>query len=225
MEEVRGGPKGLSAFLAASKGAKARAEAKVSQWETKLADLRAGGDAERVRMAEDTLRRAKAKVAEKEEAIEALNRSVRWMERELAKTVEKVKEEEVDEVVEVEVEAEEMEEGIVKEEVETKVVVETPAGRGGEPVAEGDDGVEGCGGPLGPAMEPGCPGWPPPPKPGHPPPRRPGESGLDSPVFVGAGAPPTVGGGAVGMGGRGGGCPHGQAPVPRGGQRVVRVAT
>ena len=41
-----------------------------------------GGDAERVRMAEDTLRRAKAKVAEKEEAIEALDRSVRWMEKE-----------------------------------------------------------------------------------------------------------------------------------------------
>ena len=80
---------------------------------------------------EDTLRRAKATVAEKEEAIEALDRSVRWMEGELAKTVEKVKEEEVDEVVEVEVEAEEMEEGMMKEEVELKVVVETLAGGGG----------------------------------------------------------------------------------------------
>ena len=126
VEEVRGELKGLSASLAASKGAKARAEAKVSQWETKLADLRAAGDAERVHMAEDTLRRAKAKVAEKEEAIEALNRSVRWMERELARTVEKVKEEVVDEVVEVVVEAEEMEEGMVKEEVET-----APGGGGG----------------------------------------------------------------------------------------------
>ena len=47
-----------------------------------------------------------------------------------ARTVEKVKEEDLDEVVEVEVEAEEMEEGMVKEEVEAKVVVETPA-RGG----------------------------------------------------------------------------------------------
>ena len=87
MEEVWGGLKGLSASLAASKGGKARAEAKVSPWETKLDDLRGAGDAERVRMAEDTLRRAKAKVAEKEEAIESLDRSVRRMERELARTV------------------------------------------------------------------------------------------------------------------------------------------
>ena len=48
---------------------------------------------------------------------------VRWMQRELATTVENVKEEEMDEVVGVEVEAEEMEEGMVKEEVEAKVVV------------------------------------------------------------------------------------------------------
>ena len=33
-------------------------------------------------MAEDTLRKAKGKVAEKEEVIEALDRGVRWMERE-----------------------------------------------------------------------------------------------------------------------------------------------
>ena len=46
--------------------------------------------------------------------------------------MEKVKEEEVDEVVEVEVEADEKEDGMVKEEVEAKVVVETPAGWGGE---------------------------------------------------------------------------------------------
>ena len=56
---------------------------------------------------------------------------MRWMERELAVVVERVKEEEVDEAVEVDVEAEEMEEGIVKEEVEAKVVVETPARGGG----------------------------------------------------------------------------------------------
>ena len=95
-------------------------------------------------MAEDTLRRANAKVAEKEQAMEALDRSVRWMERELARTVAKVKEEEVDEVVEVEEEAEEMEEGIVKEKMEAKVVVETPARGGGEPMAQDDDGVEGA---------------------------------------------------------------------------------
>ena len=44
----RGGKlKGLSASLAASKAANGRAETKVSQWETKLASLREGGDAER----------------------------------------------------------------------------------------------------------------------------------------------------------------------------------
>ena len=109
-------------------------------------------------MAEDTLRGAKAQVADKKEVIEALDRSVRWMERELARTVEKVKEEKVDEVVEVEVEAEEMEEGMVKEEVEAKVVVETPA-KGGEPVAEDDDGVEGCGGDPAPTTGPGRLSW------------------------------------------------------------------
>ena len=81
-------------------------------------------------MAKDTLRKAKAKVAEKGGPIEAFDRAVRRSERELAAVVAKVKEEEMDEVVEVEVEAEEMEEEIVKEEVEAKVVVETPAGGG-----------------------------------------------------------------------------------------------
>ena len=131
VEEMRGGLTGLSASLATSKGAKAKLEAKVSQWETKLAEVRAMGDEEWVRMAEDTLRKAKAKVAEKEEAIEALDRSVRRTELVLARTVKKVNEEEEDEVVEVEVEAEEMEEGMVKEEVGAKVVVETPRGGGG----------------------------------------------------------------------------------------------
>ena len=82
-------------------------------------------------MAEDSLRRAKAKVAEKEEGVEMLDRSKRRMERELARTVEKVKEVEVDDVVEVEVEAKEVKQGMVKEEVEAKVVVKTPAGGGG----------------------------------------------------------------------------------------------
>ena len=161
VEEMRRELKGFSASLAASKGTKAKLEAKVSQWETKLAKVRAMGDEERIRMAEDTLRKAKAKLTEKEEAIEALDRSVRRMELVLAGTVEKEKEEEVDEVVEVDVEPEQMEEGTVKDEVEAKVV-ETPAGGGGEPMAQGVDAVEGCVGFLGPAMGPHCPGWPPP---------------------------------------------------------------
>ena len=74
-------------------------------------------------MAEHSLGRAKEKVEEKEEAIVALNRSVRRMETILAAEVDKVKEEEVEEVLEVEVEAEEMVEETVKEEVVAKVVV------------------------------------------------------------------------------------------------------
>ena len=89
-------------------------------------------------MAEATLRKAKAKVAEKEEPIEALDRSVRRTELVLARTVEKVKEEEEGEVVEAKVEAEEMEEGMVTEEVEAKVVVETPAVEGGGASASGE---------------------------------------------------------------------------------------
>ena len=111
---MRGELKGLSASLAASKGAKARLETNVSQWETKLAEVREMGDEERIRMAEDTLRKAKAKVVEKEKAIEALDRSVRRTELVLARAVDKVKEEEEDEVVEVDVEPEEMEQEMVK---------------------------------------------------------------------------------------------------------------
>ena len=99
MEEIRGSLKGLSASREASKGAKAKLKAKVSQWETKLAEVRAMGDEERILMAEAALHKAQAKVAEKEEAIEALDRSVRRMEVVLARTVGKVKEKEVDEVV------------------------------------------------------------------------------------------------------------------------------
>ena len=131
MEQARGELKGLSASLAASKAAKGRAETKVSQWETKLASLREWGDADRIRMAEANLRKAKAKVAEKEEAIEGFDRAVPRSERELAAVVARVKEEDVDEVVELDVEAEEMEEEIVKEEEEAKVVVATPPGGGG----------------------------------------------------------------------------------------------
>ena len=200
VEEARGELKGFLDSRAASKAAKTRGETKVSAWEAKLASLREeGAEEERIRWGEANLRKAKAKVAEKQEAIEGFDRAVRRSERELAAVVAAVKDEEVDEVVEVDVEGD-MEEAIVKEEEEeeTKVVVAAPAGGGGgEPVAQGVDGVEGCGGHPGPAMGPGSPGWPPP--------CRPGESGMDSPVFVGAGAPPAVGGGAVGMGGRGGG--------------------
>ena len=70
-------------------------------------------------------------MAEKEEAIEGFDRAVRRSEGELAAVVARVKEEEVDEVVELGVEAEEMEEEIVKEEEEAKVVVARPAGGGG----------------------------------------------------------------------------------------------
>ena len=92
---------------------------------------RGGGGAERIRKAEANLRKAKAKVAEKEEAIEGFHRAVRRSERELAAVVARVKEEVVDEVVELDVEAKEVEEEILKEEEEAKVVVGTPAGGGG----------------------------------------------------------------------------------------------
>ena len=131
VEEMRGQLRGLSASLAACKGAKAKLETKVSRWETKLAEVREMGDEERIRMAEDTLRKAKAKVVEKEKAIEALDGSVRRTVLVLARAVDKVREDDDDEVVEVDVEPEEMEEGMVKEEVEAKVVVETPARGGG----------------------------------------------------------------------------------------------
>ena len=97
----------------------------------KAAEVPGIGDEERIRMAEDSLRKAKAKVVEKEEGIEALDRSVRRMETVLAAAVDKVKEEEVEDVVEGDVEPEEMVEDTVKEEVKAKVVVEMPAPGGG----------------------------------------------------------------------------------------------
>ena len=145
MEEAQGELKELPASLAASKAAKRRTETKVSQWETKLASLREGGAAERICCGEANLRKAKAKVAEKKEAIQGFDRAVRRSEMELAAVVARVKEEEVDEVVELDVEAEEVEEEIVKEEEEAKLVVATPAGGGGEPGALWGAGVEGCG--------------------------------------------------------------------------------
>ena len=80
-------------------------------------------------------------------------------------------------------------------------------------MAQGYDGVEGCGGHPEPAMGPGCLGWPPPPETGHPHPRRPEESSLDSLIFVVAGAPPPVGRGSVGIGARGGGRVHLDKPL------------
>ena len=229
VEAARGEVKGFLDSRAASRAAKTRAETKVSAWEVKLRSLvEDGAEEERVEWAEANLRKAKAKVAEKAAAVEGFEPAVRECERQLAAVVARVKDEEVDEVVEVDVHGEMEEEASVKdEEEETKVVEAAPAGGGGdERLAQRVDGVEGCGGPPRPAVGPGSPGWPPPPKPGNPPPRRPGESGMDSPVFVGAGAPPAVGGGAVGMGGQaGGGCPPGQPPAPGGGRGVVGVAT
>ena len=154
MEEARGELKGLLDSRAASKAAKTRAETKVSAWEAKLASLREeGAEEERIRWGEANLCKAKVKVAEKQEAIEGFDRAVRRSERESAAVVARVKDEEVDEVVEVDVEGEmeeaivkdeevdevvevdvegEMEEATVKEEKEeTKVVEAAPAGGGG----------------------------------------------------------------------------------------------
>ena len=201
-------------------------ETKVSQWESKRAEVQEMGAEERIRMAEDTLRKAKAEVEEKENAIEALDRSVRRTELVLARAVDKVKKEEEDEVVEVDVEPEELMKGMVKEEEEAKVVVERPAGVGG--------GVSQWLGVMmgsrhaGPIQDlPWDPGYLAGP---HPP-------NLDNPLLV---APESLvwtlrfllqrlhhrllGGGGVGMGARGGGGPPGQAPAPKGGQRVVGVA-
>ena len=152
---------------------------------------------------------------------------MRRSKRELAAVVARVKEEEVDEVVELDVEAEKMEEEMVKEQEEAKVVVATPAGGGGgwsqwlrEMVGSRDAGaLQDL--PWDPAVLAGP----------HPP-------TLDTPLLVAPENPVwtlrfslvrvhqwLLGGGPVGMGGRGGGCPPGQALAPRGGQRVVGVAT
>ena len=116
LEEMRGELRGLSAALAPQKRAKAKVETKVAQWEANLVELRGKGDEDRIAMAEHSLRRAKRKVEEKEEAIVALDCSVRRMDTIVAAEVNKVKEEEVEEVVEVGVESEETVEETVKEE-------------------------------------------------------------------------------------------------------------
>ena len=108
LEEMRRELRGISVSLAAQKEAKAKLETKVAQWETKGVELRAMGDEERNAMAEHSLGRAQEKVEEKEEVIVALDRSVRRMETIVAAEVDKMKEEVVEEVVEVEMEPEEM---------------------------------------------------------------------------------------------------------------------
>ena len=89
-----------------------------------------GAAEERILWGGANLRKAKAKVAEKQAAIEGFDLAVRQSERDLAAVVARVKDEEVDEVVEVDVHGE-MEEASVKEEEETKVVEAAPAGGGG----------------------------------------------------------------------------------------------
>ena len=164
-------------------------------------------------------------MAEKQAAFEGFDPSVRQSERELAAVVARVKDEEVDEVVEVDVHGEMEEARVKEEEEETKVVEAARAGGGDERLAQGVGGVEGCGGPAGPAMGPGSPGWPPAPKPGNPAPRRPGESGMDSPVFLVRVHHRLLGAGRLVWVDGGGGCPPGQAPAPGGGRGVVGVAT
>ena len=179
-------------------------------------------------MAEADLRQAKVKVAEKEEAIEGFDRAVRRSERQLAAVVARVKEEEVDEVVELDMKAEEMEEEIVKEENEAKVVWRRRQGGGGEVsqwlrVMMGSRDAEALHDlPWDPAVLAG----PQPPN-------------LDTRLLIAPGSPVwtlrfwlvrvhqrLLGAGRwVWVDGGGGGCPPGQAPTPRGGQRVVGVAT
>ena len=177
-------------------------------------------------MAEANLRKAKAKVAEKDEAIEGFDRAVQRSERELAAVVARVKEEEVDEVVELDVEAEEVEEEILKEE-EEEAKAWWRRRRGGGGVSQWLRGMMGSRDagalqylPWNPAVLAGP----------HPP-------NLDTPSssprgvryglsgFCWCGCTTDCSGRGLGMGGRGGGCPPGQAPAPRGGQRVVVVAT
>ena len=90
-----------------------------------------GAEEERILWGEANLRKAKAKVAEKQAAIEGFDGAVRQSERELAAVVARVKDEGVDEVVEVDVHGEMEEASVKEEEEETKVVEAAPAGGGG----------------------------------------------------------------------------------------------
>ena len=139
VEAARGELKGFLDSRAASKAAKTRAETKVGASEVKLRSLvEDGAEEERVEWAEANLRKAKAKVAEKAAAVEGFERAVRRCERQLAAVVARVKDEEVDEVREVDVHGEMEEKASVKdEEEETKVVEAAPAGGGGQVTGSG----------------------------------------------------------------------------------------
>ena len=133
VEPARGELKGFLDSCAASRAAKTRAETKITAWEVKLRSLvEEGAEEERVEWAEANLRKAKAKVAEKAAAVEGFERAVRQCERQWAAVVARAKDEEVDEVSEVDVHGEmEDEASVGDEEGETKVVEAAPAGGGG----------------------------------------------------------------------------------------------
>ena len=227
MEAARGELKGFLDSRAASKAAKTRAETKVSAWEVKLRSLvEDGAEEERVEWAEANLRKAKAKVAEKAAAVEGFERAVRQCERQLAAVVARVKDEEVDEVVEVDVHGEMEEEASVKdEEEETKVVEAAPARGGTSDWLRGLMGSRAAGGlqdlPWGPVVL-----------------ARPHPPTMDTPLLVAPESPVwtprfllvrvhhrLLGAGRWVWVDGGGGCPPGQAPAPGGDRGVVGVAT
>ena len=229
MEEARGELKGFLDSRAASTAAKTRAETKVSAWEAKVRSLvEEGAEEERVERAEANLRKAKAKVAEKQAAVEGFDRAVRESERQLAAMVARVKDEEVDVVVEVDVHGEIEQEASVKdEEEETKVVEAAPAAGGGdERLAQGLMGSRAAGALHDLPWDPAVLAGPQPPN-------------LDTPLLVAPGSPVwtlrfllvrvhhrLLGAGRwVWVDGGGGGCPPGQAPAPGGGGGVLGVAT
>ena len=227
VEAARGELKGRLDSRAASRAAKTRAEMKVSAWEVKLRSLvEDGAEEERVEWAEANLRKAKAKVAEKAAAVEGFERAVRQCERQLAAVVARVKDEEVDKVVEVDVHGEMEEEASVKdEEEETKVVEAAPAGGGTSDWLRGLMGSRARGALQDLPWDPAVLARP------HPP-------NMDIPLLVAPESPVwtlrfllvrvhhrLLGAGRWVWVDEGGGCPPGQAPAPGGGRRVVGVAT
>ena len=149
MEVARGELKGFLDSRAASRTAKTRAETKVSAWEAKLRSLvEEGAEEERILWGEADLRKAKAKVVEKQAAIEGFDRAVRQSDSELAVVVARVKDEEVDEVMEVDVHGEMEEASVKEEEEETKVVEAAPRGGGASDWLRGLMGSRAAGGLL-----------------------------------------------------------------------------
>ena len=228
VEVARGELKGFLDSRAASRAAKTRAETKVSAWEAKLRSLvEEGAEEERILWGEAKLRKAKAKVAEKQAAIEGFDQAVRQSERELAAVVARVKDEEVDEVVEVDVHGEMEEASVKEEEEETKVVEAAPAvGGGTSDWLRGLMGSRAAGGLQDLPWDPAVLAGPQPPN-------------LNTPLLVAPESPVwtlqflfvrvqhrLLGAGRwVWVDGGGGGCPPGQAPAPGGGRGVVGVAT